>query len=480
GGAWLDEPQPPSGGVTSHPPLDRGASSFQTPPPSFLGKGDGGLGSSTLEGFVWGLAVWVKPHVVVPALAVWALSAVLLARREPRGRVLADLAGLLLGGVLAGAPGVAWLVATGAWPYFLDIFLGWNPAYLSDSGSLAVRWGTVFDCFRPWSVLHFVALPLAVLALWEARAWSKRTGAPANVFGAPKLYLPAGTEPVANARALLAAFYLAWLAQAVLMQKAFDYVHTPLTFLGMAVIAGQRWCFGFAYLVWFVAVGALVNVSEAAPSVAPAVKALDPADSHVKFEKHSLADWSIMQLWPRCWTEGSSPELRDKLGQYTDVHCGTKWQELEAVAAYLRAVDPPLGPGELNCWHDSTHPLYLMLDLDPATRYMHYGTAFGIRPKREKIAEEVRASRQRYVVSDLLRTTWHKHAVYEPESWRAGDPLPVWLPAAERRKFPWNQPVVFRSGRYVVHKIDPTVPLGAIRVPDWDRLDRLDRAGPGE
>ena len=32
------------------------------------------------------------------------------------------------------------------------------------------------------------------------------------------------------------------------------------------------------------------------------------------------------------------PELRDRLGQYTDVHCGTRWQELGAVAAYLRAM----------------------------------------------------------------------------------------------------------------------------------------------
>jgi hypothetical protein len=459
----------------------RRVSQRPTPPAPFPeGKGRGLFARSVLEGFVWGLAVWVKPHAVVPAFAVWALSAVLLARREPRARILADLGGLLLGGILAGAPGVAWLVGTGAWPYFWDIFLNWNPAYLSDAGSLATRWGTVYNCFRPWSVLHSVALPLAVLALWESRAWSKRPGAPAKVFGAPRLYLPADGESVANARALLAAFYLAWLAQAVLVQKAFDYVHTPLTFLGMAVLAGQRWCFGFAYLVWFVVVGALVNVADVSPSVAQLVLAIDPNDSHVKLEKHPLLDRKIVTLWPRCWTEGGSPELRDRLGQYTDVHCGTRWQELGAVATYLRALDPPLKPGELNCWHDSTHPLYLMLDLDPATRYMHYGTAFGIKPKREVIAGEVRASRQKYVVSDLLRSTWNKHAVYEAGAWRAGDPLPVWLPAAERKKFPWNQPVVFRSGRYVVHKIDPNVTLGVIRVPDWDKLDQLDKLGPDE
>jgi hypothetical protein len=121
-----------------------------------------------------------------------------------------------------------------------------------------------------------------------------------------------------------------------------------------------------------------------------------------------------------------------------------------------------------------------MLDRDPATRYMHYGTAFGIRSKRWVIAEEVAASPQRYVVSDLLRMTWDRRAVYDPASWRAGDPLPVWLPANERQKFPWNQEVVFRSGRYVVHKIDRSKPLGVIRVPDWEKLDRLRAFGPNE
>lgn len=440
--------------------------------------------AAVFEGFVWGLAVWVKPHVVIPAIAVWAVSAVLLARREPRKRIVADLAGLLLGGLLAGVPGVVWLVSTGAWPYFLDIFLNWNPDYLSEAGSVSERFNTVFNCFRPWSLLQFAALPLAVLALWEVRVWSRRAGEPARVPGTGWFYQPAANEREVAGRALLAACYLAWLAQVVLVQKAFDYVHVPLMFLGMAVVAGQRWCFGFAYLLWFIAVGALVNVADVSPTLRRAVETIDPEESplrpYVKLEKHPLADWAVVRLWPRCWTEGGSPELRDQLGQYTGVHCGTKWQELEAVAAYLRGVDPPLGPGELNCWHDGTHPLYLMLDLEPATRYMHYGTAFGIKSKRGAIAGEVAASRQRYVVSDLLRTKWDRHAAYDPLSWRAGDPLPVWLPANERERFPWNQPVVFRSGRYLVHKIDPTKPLGVVRVPDWDRLDRLDEFEPDE
>jgi hypothetical protein len=466
---------------------DRGEPAGGSPQPTEGGRGFFGrlLGSSIPEGFVWGLAVWVKPHVVVPALAVWALSAVLLVRREPVKRIGTDLGGLILGGLCAGAPGVLWLLGTGAWPYFLDVFLNWNPDYLSDAGSLWGRYGTVFHCARPWSNIQFVALPLALLALWEVRVWSRRPGPPARIPGRGWLYTPAASETESAARALLAVCYLGWIAQVVLVQKSFDYVHVPVTFLGLALLAAQRWCVGFVYLMWFITVGALVNVAEVSPPVADVVDAINPQVGtsirlHVALEKHPLADGQVVGLWPRCWTEGSSPELRDRLGQYTDVHCGTRWRELETVADYLRTVDPPLGPGELNCWHDSTHPLYLMLDLDPATRYMHYGTAFGIKSKRPVIADEVAASRQRYVVSDLVRTRWDKLAPYQSDSWRAGDPLPVWLPPAERAKFPWNQPVVFRSGRYLVHKIDPTRPLGTVRVPDWTQLDRLATAEPDE
>ena len=41
------------------------------------------MNHSEIVGFLWGVAVWLKPHVIVPALAVWAVSAVLIARRHP-------------------------------------------------------------------------------------------------------------------------------------------------------------------------------------------------------------------------------------------------------------------------------------------------------------------------------------------------------------------------------------------------------------
>jgi hypothetical protein len=374
-----------------------------------------------------------------------------------------------VGGLIVGGAGVAWLVATGAWPHFLDVFLNWNPAYLT--GLLTTtpeRLIYTTYSFAPWNLLHFVAVPLALLAFFEARLWSRRSGDPKRIWTSPRLYWPTETERAANARAFLAALYVGWLAQVVLFQKPFEYAQVPLLLLAMAIVATHRWAFGFLYLIWFALVGAILNI----PALATPVKNLDPQFPQIRLERHPLTDPRVAALLPRCYREGSTPEIRDRLGHYTETHWGTHWVELGEVADSLRAIEPPLGHGELNCWHDTTHPLYLMLDLDPATRYMHYGTALGIRSlgdwTKKRIAKEVAESRQRYVVSDLMRMTWDPALARAPGA--GGDPtrLPDWFPAAERGKYPWNQPIVHRSGRYLVHKVER--PLGEIDIPDWYSL----------
>jgi hypothetical protein len=193
-----------------------------------------------------------------------------------------------------------------------------------------------------------------------------------------------------------------------------------------------------------------------------------------KLEKNRLFDRDLIRHWPRCFGAGDEMGLRDDLGVFTHAFLGTTWRDLNRVAAHLRTVSPPLGDRELTAWHDTTHPLYLMLNVEPSTRYMHFGTAFGIKGKAKQIAEEVAASRQRFVVSDLRRMTHDAHRPLAPGE--GGDPLqlPAWFPASQRDKFPWNQPVVFRAGRYVVHEV--TEPLGEIDIPDWPTLDQL---GPG-
>ena len=166
------------------------------------------------KGFVWGVAVWVKPHVVVPAVAVWVVSAVLIARRESGRPCSATSRACSLGGLLAGAAGRR--VArrhrrVAALPRRVpELEPGLHRPTCRRRGH-AVRYRP-FYCFRPWSLLHFVALPLALLALLgsprAARGPDRAT--PARRWSTP--------PPRANgrgARALLAALYLGWLRQAV-------------------------------------------------------------------------------------------------------------------------------------------------------------------------------------------------------------------------------------------------------------------------
>jgi hypothetical protein len=407
------------------------------------------------EGFVWGLAVWLKPHVMVPAAGVWAVSAVRIARRAGPGAAGRDLLGLVGGGLLAGLPGVIWLVASGAWPYFWDIFTNWNPDYLrGEWRTLSHKLGYGFWCFRPWGLVHVAALPPAVLDVW--RGVARRS---------------ADDQP-GGGRALLAALYLGWFAQAVFVQKGFDYVHVPVTLLGLAVLAGRGWAVGFAYLVGFAAVGAVVLT----PGTEALVRAVARANKVARFEPHPLTDPVVMAVWPRCFADPpGSAELRDRLGQHTGIHNAAHWRDLEAVAAYLRAADPPVGDRELTCWHDSTHPLYLMLDRDPSTRYMHFGTVLAIPGHADEVRRAVADSPQRYVVADLARMTWEPGLARTPGA--AGPhSLPGWFPRSQLGLFPWDQPLVFRSGRYVVHRLDHRPTPDQVAIPDWLEVGYL---GPG-
>ncbi len=70
---------------------------------------------------------------------------------------------------------------------------------------------------------------------------------------------------------------------------------------------------------------------------------------------------------------------------------------------------------------------------------------------REEILAEVNASRQRFIVSDLV---WTGLTSEEAEETNPADPLalPREFPDKFTLTYPWNEPVVFRSGRYVVHR----------------------------
>ncbi|HEY8504960.1 MAG TPA: hypothetical protein VIL46_10285, partial [Gemmataceae bacterium] len=410
------------------------------------------------EGFCWGAAFWIKPHVGLVALAVWAVTLARVGGSAPGAgrRAAADALGLLAGGLLAGAPGVAWMVASGAWPHFLDVATNWNPHYYSGFWeTLPIRVGEVGMYFPPWSACHLLALPVAVAMLVRARVWSRQPD-PADETGR-------------TGKALLAAFYLGWVGQAALLQKGMDYVHAPTVPLALAVLTAQRWPVAAVLFLWCFVSSAVVALVPSQPALHAA---LDRMPRIVKswhrmlFFRHPLTDPERLKLWPRCLREGSTPELRDRLGFLNLIFCGTEWRDLYRVADFLRTRN--LRDGELACWDDGTHPLYLILNVRPAIRYMHIGTVLSFRAKLEDIRRDVATSPQRYVVSDLTRVR-----LYHPPFSDADDPadppgLPPDFPDAARNVFPWNQPVIFRAGRYRVHRV--VNPVRAVITPAELRL----------
>jgi hypothetical protein len=353
----------------------------------------------------WGAAFWIKPFVAVPALLCWLTSVVLISRTQNQGRraVFADAAGLLAGGLTAGAAGVAWLVWSGAWPAFVDILLGWNREYVADSytGERLELLAGVMVRFFPWSLVHLIAVPMALEQLWLA------------FRGAGILPASSPGRQDACPTALPAALYLGWLIQGVWFQQVFDYIHAPAILLGLALVAARCPTLDSPlsrFSVVFCAVACLALQQPALVS-------------------------QRLNLWLRCVGEGSTAELRDRLARNDRVG----WRELEMVADYLReqnAVD-----GEVTCYTVRTLPLYVMLNFGPSTRYYALESTFTVFVShRDAMRAELAASRQKYVVCDLY---WMRRTEAE-----------VTRPEGKAR-------AVFNTGRYVVLRLD------AADTPAW-------------
>src|SRR5262249_32275806 len=117
---------------------------------------------------------------------------------------------------------------------------------------------------------------------------------------------------------------------------------------------------------------------------------------------------------------------------------------------------------ELTCYSNSTHPLYLMLDIEPAVPIMHLDSWVAFYPDHlQQLRDLIADSAHRYVVSDLV-TVPAVRSDLEALHRMPDDlyELPPNFPKQWRKYFPWNEPVIFRAGRYVVHRVrDPVAPL---------------------
>jgi hypothetical protein len=378
------------------------------------------MGPAVLEGLCWGAAVWIKPFVFVPGLACWLVSLFLVRKARPNQYrpLIVDLLGLLTGGVLIGALGLIALWRSGSWPYFLEILLVWNREYGAFSQRLDIRLGCVgifMYLYLPWSLAPCAAIYLAGAALKRELTDDQAAISP--------------SEPLRPRLALLAAFFFGWLFQALFLQLPHQYVLTPPVILAVVLIGAlYRW----------------------------RPLSLVPATMRMCVLALMVLVWTMafqfdrILLWARCCREGSTPELQSHLVMRKESAYAVDAKALADVENYL--VRQGARDGEVTCMSGCTHPLYLDLDLKPSTRFPQVEmTCLFFTKHRQEVLDEVNASRQRFIVSDLV---WTGLTSEEAAETNPADPLalPREFPDKFVLTYPWNEPIVFRSGRYVVQR----------------------------
>jgi len=415
---------------------------------------DGSFRTTVLEGVLWGLAVWIKPHVVVPAAFVWLLTAA-------RTQVWRDLLGQLLGGLVVGSAGVAYLILSGTWEHFLDVFTVWNTGYFETMLSeLPYRFHRQLHYFPPFSYLQIASLSVAILTVIHGRPWCRDSlGLGLTGRWLPTWLWDGGSDDrVRLGRLTIAALYLGWTAQAFFLQRDFHYVHVPETILLLFVLATQRWAAGAMLTLWLTLTSAAVLLGVASPAN---VTGVGPGGGPEWAVLHPALDPDRMSHWSDCWRTDLSPveyrRRRNAVALVREFHGATDWEGLGEVADWLR--ERGLRDGEVVGWHDSPHAAYLELGIRPGFRFQHVShiAMLGQWQADAVNAEfDAAAPNVKYVISDLLKAADDEPS---PLDWTATGPdlLPPGLSADARKNFPNREPAVFRSGRgrgrYIVHEL---------------------------
>jgi hypothetical protein len=367
-----------------------------------------------LEGLAWGMAFLIKPFVAIPALCAVALDSRLYQRGCRLARV-SECAGILLGGLIVGGGVVAWLRWTGNWPFFYEAtFAGWNQDYLLGAEGPGYRTGHLLTWFWPWTLLHLLAVPIAVRTI--ARRF---LGAPA-----PDKYMPS-----------FAGFYLGWLFQAAYLQHQLCYQMVPAVILALTLLTGAK----------------ITLLGERRRGLRRAVGLCAGGFVAWCLVEHPLLAPARMKAWARCWSEGSSAEVRNILTVETDPSA-PDWVRLSEVEAFLRS--RRLRDHQLTCYAPSTVHVYRDLDTKPSTRFILLMPAMSMfAGHRAQIAEEVKRSPERYILSDLILLGISREEADRGTSYSLSDmprPSPD-APPDFAQRYPYIFPPIFRAGRYYVH-----------------------------
>ncbi len=376
------------------------------------------FGGALLEGVLWGAAVWIKPYVIVPALGCWLAGLIFGIRNGSLGRWngLIDALGLVAGGLIAGAGGCAWLMAVGSWPHFWDMMLNWSGEYRSRGDAWSLRIATNLSWyfyFAPWSLLHLITLPLAGIWCFQGLAASQ----------------DGATRKPAAAKVLLAALYLCWFVQGSLIQLSHEYVLSVSMLIALPML-----------LCWD-----RVAMPATAMRIGLAVFAAAALVAHPFAKQEALA------TWPLCFSRGSSPLVKHQLSTGANRHVmgEAHWQDLAKVEEYLRSRD--VSDGELACWDDSSHVLYTKLKVSPSNRFIHTAVWLSFfQSRQDEIIEEIQQGNPRFVITDVQMAGYS--AFVARDEYQRDEPVfPKGMPEIDT--FPWNEPIVFRAGRYLVHEV---------------------------
>ncbi len=401
------------------------------------------------QGLLWGVAIWIKPHVLPVVVAVWASTLPALLARGWRV-TLRDAGGLLLGGGLLGAAGVAQLVASGTWPHFVEVFTFWNVSYVSAMGrEFEDRFATHLLYFPPWGYLQFLTVPLACGNVALGMSASRR-----------------GTlTPTRYARLLLSALYLSWTAQALFIQRGFHYAHIDEILMLLALGAAHRLYLGAAAAAVITATSLLILAGRV-PMQNPNPALIKRSDGHVLFVRHQLFDAERMALWRECFRTGLSDaeyyRRQYDLAEVREFYPGNDWVQLNEMADELRRRG--VRDGEVLAWEDAPHAVYRMAGISPGFRFLHVHAMMCLGPAQaERILDEKDAlTGIRYVVGDLKRLGFANPAQIGDRAAAGPDLLPPSVSEGVRETYPFTLPAVFRTrhntGRYLLFEVVPEVP----------------------
>jgi hypothetical protein len=374
------------------------------------------------EGVFWALSFWIKPHVAIPAICVLIASSLIL--RQPRAAIIHGL-GVFTGGILVGSVGVVWMMATGCWDWFLDTMLNWNARYVQSGRD---RWTVgklivLNQHFFPWFWLHLPGMLISILSLKRALFRSSLDQ----------------TMPDSELRVLLSALYVGWTCQAFLLQQPFDYVHVPGLLMAVTLCCG--WLAEFYHrsvpsrpLVKVAGAGFLLCVVLTTPLLRPG---------------------RLLKV-PACWSalvgDSLTPDAKDAISLIPL----PRWAELQPMLDHVTGTAlPQQSLLAHSCYLIHAYP---ETGNQPPMRYVYLDVLARLFPEsRSKFMQAVADSRARWVIADLVESGWSGAVSEIP----AAELLPAALISHPAGKlFPWNQSPVFRSGGYVLFRLDQ--PLGEI------------------